>query len=124
MVSPLRPTVRPVLITLPPLALVLLIAAFACIPDPEPTPPPTSTPVPVTTPTSIPGLLFFADVAEQSLPAVVSILTGPVDLRQFLDPASQSDYSGSGVIISEDGLILTNSHVVEGANFVLVTPNR
>ncbi len=101
------------------LALLLSVAAFACIPDPEPTPPPTSPPP--ATPTSIPGLLFFADVAEQSLPAVVSILTGAVDLRQFLDPGAQADHSGSGVIISEDGLIVTNSHVVEGASFVLVT---
>ena len=105
---------RPSLLTALTVALLLSITAFACIPDPEPTPTPTETPAPSTTPTSIPGLLFFADVAEQSLPAVVSILTGPVDLRQFLDPASQSDYSGSGAIISEDGLILTNSHVVEG----------
>ena len=109
------------LLTTAALAILPFVAAFACIPDPEPTPTPTSTPVPVTTPTSIPGLLFFADVAEQSLPAVVSILTGPVDLRQFLDPGAQADFSGSGVIISEDGLIVTNSHVVEGANFVLVT---
>ena len=112
---------RPSFLTLLALALVLLIAPLSCIPDPEPTPTPTETAAPPPSPTSIPGLLFFADVAEQSLPAVVSILTGPVDLRQFLDPASQSDYSGSGVIISQDGLILTNSHVVEGANFVLVT---
>ena len=112
---------RPPFLTQLTLALILLVAAFSCIPDPEPTPTPTETPSP--SPTSIPGLLFFADVAEQSLPAVVSILTGPVDLRQFLDPASQSDYSGSGVIISQDGLILTNSHVIEGANFLLVTLN-
>ena len=110
---------RPSLLSALVLALLLSAAAFACIPDPEPTPPPTSPPP--ATPTSIPGLLFFADVAEQSLPAVVSILTGAVDLRQFLDPGAQADHSGSGVIISEDGLIVTNSHVVEGASFVLVT---
>ena len=112
---------RPALLLLSTLALLLIVATLSCTPDPEPTPPPTETPAPPSSPTSIPGLLFFADVAEQSLPAVVSILTGPVDLRQFLDPGAQADYSGSGVIISEDGLILTNSHVVEGANFVLVT---
>lgn len=108
---------RPLALILPALSLILLIATFACIPDPEPTPPPTETPAP--TPTAEP--MSVADVAERSLPAVVSILTGPVDLRQFLDPGSQADYSGSGVIISEDGLIVTNSHVVEGATFVLVT---
>ena len=112
---------RPALLLLSTLALPLIVTTLSCTPDPEPTPPPTETPAPSSSPTSIPGLLFFADVAEQSLPAVVSILTGPVDLRQFLDPGAQADYSGSGVIISDDGLILTNSHVVEGANFVLVT---
>ena len=55
------------------------------------------------------------------MPAVVSILTGFVDLRQYLDPASQAIYSGSGVIISAEGHIVTNSHVLEQGSFVLVT---
>ena len=99
------------------LVFLLVIVGVACGSDPEPTPPPTETPAP--TPTVRP--MSVAEVAERSLPAVVSILTSAVDLSQFLDPGSQADYSGSGVIISEDGLIVTNSHVVREANFILVT---
>ena len=46
-----------------------------------------------------------ARVAQNVLPSVVSI--------QFTGAASSG--SGSGVVISDDGLILTNNHVVEGA---------
>ena len=46
-----------------------------------------------------------ARVADQVLPSVVSI--------QFTGAAGSG--SGSGVVISDDGLILTNNHVVEGA---------
>jgi putative serine protease PepD len=46
-----------------------------------------------------------ARVAEEVLPSVVSI--------QFTGAAGSG--SGSGVVISDDGLILTNNHVVEGA---------
>ena len=99
------------------LVFLLALVGAACGSDPEPTPPPTETPAP--TPTVRP--MSVAEVAERSLPAVVSILTSAVDLSQFLDPGSQADYSGSGVIISEDGLIVTNSHVVRDANFILVT---
>ena len=99
------------------LVFLLALVGAACSPDPEPTPPPTEAPAP--TPTVRP--MSVAEVAERSLPAVVSILTSAVDLSQFLDPGSQADYTGSGVIISEDGLIVTNSHVVRDANFILVT---
>src|SRR5581483_10247145 len=43
-----------------------------------------------------------AGVAEQVLPSVVDITTG--------------EGEGSGVILSSDGAIVTNNHVVEGAN--------
>ena len=99
------------------LVFLLALVGAACGSDPEPTPPPTETPAP--TPTVRP--MSVAEVAERSLPAVVSILTSAVDLSQFLDPGVQADYSGSGVIISEDGLIVTNSHVVREASFILVT---
>ncbi|GGC89331.1 S1C family serine protease [Chelatococcus reniformis] len=47
-----------------------------------------------------------ADVVDQVGPAVVKL-----DVRQNGRPAG----SGSGVILSPDGLILTNSHVAQGA---------
>ncbi len=59
-----------------------------------------------------------ADVAEKVSPSVVSILTesqASLGLRSF---SQQS--AGTGIIISENGYILTNKHVVDGANTISV----
>lgn len=51
-----------------------------------------------------------ADVVERASPSVVSIVTESID-RSSLFYGSQSS-AGTGVVISEDGYILTNKHVV------------
>lgn len=59
-----------------------------------------------------------ADVAERVSPSVVSILTestASLGLRAYTQQSA-----GTGVIISENGYILTNRHVVNGANKVQV----
>ena len=61
-----------------------------------------------------------ADTVERVRPAVVSLVTEIV-LRDRFGMARRDFGSGTGVIISEDGLVVTNNHVIEGATNVIVT---
>ena len=87
----------------------------------------------------------FADLAEQISPSVVNITTsttvagrtGPQGIvpegspfedffREFQDRGGQGDRPrrssalGSGFVISEDGYVVTNNHVIEGADEILI----
>jgi S1-C subfamily serine protease len=58
----------------------------------------------------------LADVAKRVSPSVVSILTesqASVGFRSFTQQSA-----GTGIIISDSGYVLTNKHVVDGANKV------
>src|SRR5690606_38304093 len=60
----------------------------------------------------------FSKLAKKVGPAVVNINTSASGLA-ILDP--QSRRAGSGFIINTQGYILTNAHVIDGADQILVT---
>lgn len=80
----------------------------------------------------------FADLVEELTPAVVSITTvqapsrnrgsrrgAPPEMdeffRRFFPPdATPSQSLGSGFVISDDGYVLTNNHVIDGAQEITV----
>lgn len=61
----------------------------------------------------------IADLVESSRPGVVSIVISNTQNTFF--GRQDSEGAGSGIIISEDGYILTNSHVVDLANTITVS---
>lgn len=60
------------------------------------------------------------DVANNVSDSVVEIKTESVATNSFFQQAVQSG-AGSGVILSKDGYIVTNNHVIDGANKIQVT---
>ncbi|MDA0972389.1 MAG: trypsin-like peptidase domain-containing protein [Bacteroidetes bacterium] len=77
-------------------------------------------------------VLDFTAAVESSLNTVVHIKTetmGPQSVNPWIDMFHQGikpqmmQSSGSGVIISQDGYIVTNNHVIDHANRIQVTLN-
>ena len=119
------------------LIILLTIALVGCkltlpriIEQQEPTPAPTPTPIVIiVTPTPLPpDMLEAVDVEEQLVinvyeqvsPAVVHIASRVITLSFFWGPIPQEG-TGSGFVIDKEGHIVTNNHVVEGADEVEVT---
>ena len=59
------------------------------------------------------------EIAEKVGPSVVEVTTETVSYSNFFGQYVTSG-AGSGVIISEDGYIITNNHVIEGAGSIKV----
>jgi serine protease Do len=64
--------------------------------------------------------LSSQELVAEVAPAVVSIVTETVSYNWFWQAVPQTG-AGSGIVISSDGYIVTNNHVVEGAQKVTVT---
>jgi Do/DeqQ family serine protease len=93
-----------------------------------------------TTPVTLPAVASHADAARKAMPAVVNVYTSK-EMRQkspladdtllrryFPDlaerlPRQRVTSLGSGVIVSPEGYVLTNHHVVEGADDIQLVLN-
>jgi serine protease Do len=113
------PTVRTSILALL-LILALAVAGCASAPENSSTPLPSPSPTTASNTTGSFSLPSITDVVEAVEPAVVSIVVGTVSYNIFFQPVP-SEQAGSGVIINESGYILTNNHVVEGAESIEVT---
>ena len=122
------------------LILSLMLSTGCAVPRIEisPAPPPSPAPAPAPTPLPTPinptwtpplttnsgnqpiALPSIADVVALVKPSVVAITTEVVTLDFFNRPFTQQG-AGSGWILDENGIIVTNNHVVEGASSITVT---
>ncbi|MEA1886355.1 MAG: Do family serine endopeptidase [Bacteroidota bacterium] len=81
------------------------------------------------------GLVDFSEVAENIVHTVVHVKTRTIQDYAYQNPIMEFFYGeqysrprevrgyGSGVIVSNDGYIITNNHVIDGADEVDVTLN-
>jgi len=113
-------------ILIPVILLMVLVSACTTTVTPTSTPNPTatSTAQPTATPSGTPlsALPSVADVVARVMPAVAYVSVDYTDTSFFFQTAATK--SGSGVVLSPDGYILTNNHVIDGYTKIEVSlPN-
>lgn len=67
--------------------------------------------------------LTTVEISKKVGPAVVGITSTITTAMSFFNTSTTSEGTGSGIIISGDGYIVTNNHVIDGASSVKVTLN-
>jgi S1-C subfamily serine protease len=117
----------PALVTLPPVSVTPLESGGDTTPEGAtvlPVAQEPSVPIVIAPPApSLAGTDFGSAirlVAQQVKPAVVQITNEQIQVDQFNQPFAIPAGVGSGVIYDQQGHILTNNHVVEGAEKLLV----
>lgn len=73
--------------------------------------------------TNLGGSLSIAQIAELAKDSVVEITTETMTTSSWMGQFVQSG-AGSGVITTSDGYIVTNNHVIDGANKITVRLNN
>ncbi|MBN1161577.1 MAG: trypsin-like peptidase domain-containing protein [Dehalococcoidales bacterium] len=118
-----------VFLTIFMLGTTFLAGCITFTQSPEATDTPTATtpintdwtpPINIGTATQLPSI---ADVVALVKPSVVAISTEVTTYDFFNRPFTQEG-AGSGWVIDPDGIIVTNNHVVEGANTITVTTDN
>ncbi len=71
--------------------------------------------------TAVGGAAVATRVAADAAPSVVTIATEQAGAFDPFTGSAGSTGSGSGFVVSADGLILTNNHVINGATTITVT---
>ena len=111
-------------IFIPVILLMVLVSACTATLTNTPTPTATSTAQPTATLSGTPlsALPSVADVVAKVMPAVAYVSVDYTDTSFFFQTAATK--SGSGVVLSSDGYILTNNHVIDGYTKIEVSlPN-
>ena len=67
--------------------------------------------------------LSTVEISKKVGPAVVGITSTINNVISFFNASTTSEGTGSGIIISADGYVVTNNHVIDGASAVKVTLN-